>query len=101
MNFLGTFKIELDKKIDNLKTEVDKSFSSDSSIENKKDLNMKFNKIKIFGKNRKLEEDKYLVYKNMEDINNLEHKFNNMGKNDIKMSSQTFNYKFHDMKRQL
>lgn len=97
---LDSFKNELDKKLDNLKTEVDKSFSSDSSIENKKDLKT-FNKIKNFGKNRKLEEDKYLVYKRMEDINNLEHKFNNMVKDDIKMSSQSFNYRFHDMKRQL
>jgi hypothetical protein len=55
----------------------------------------------MFGKQQKQEDDdKYFVYKRMEDLNNLEHRFN-LGRDDKAISSQKFNYKYHDMKRQL
>ena len=92
-------KIDIEKKKDNLNLKTEESYCSDSSNDTKKN-SKKLRKIKTFGKNKKLEEDKYLVYKRIEELNNLEHKFN-VAKDEKKMSSQKFNYRFHDMKRQL
>lgn len=66
----------------------------------KKNYKSKSLKKDIFGKSNRIEHDKYNVYKRMEDLNNLEHKFN-VGRDEKKMSSQRFNYRYHDMKRQL
>lgn len=88
----------MEKKKESLKTE--ESYYSSSPEDNNPKAKSKSTKKNYFGKNKKLEEDKYFVYKRMEDLNNLEHKFN-VGRDEKKMSSQKFNYRFHNMKRQL
>lgn len=58
----------------------------------------------MFGvKNKRQEKsDRYEVIRRMEDLNKLEHRYN-FGKEDntIAVSNQKFNYRYHDMKRQL
>jgi hypothetical protein len=63
----------------------------------------KSNSGQIFGKQQKLDDgDKFFLYKRMEELSNLEHRFN-LGRDDKNKgeNSQKFNYKYHDMKRQL
>lgn len=65
----------------------------------------KFNKIKIkkktnkFGK-EKHDVDKFVLYKGMENLNNLEHKFH-QDRDEKAVSNAKFNFKFHNIKRQL
>lgn len=53
----------------------------------------------MFGKEKK-DVDKYFVYKRMEDLNNLEHKYH-QDREDKLVSDNKFSFKFHNMKRQL
>ena len=65
----------------------------------------KFNNIKIKKKNdffakEKRDLDKFVLYKGMENLNNLEHKFH-QDREDKAVSNVKFNYKYHNIKRQL
>jgi len=53
----------------------------------------------MFGK-AKNDVDKFLVYKRMEDLNNLEHKFH-QDREERLVSNTKFNFRYHNMKRHL
>ena len=80
------------ENINNIKTE--ESFSSESEEVTKPNFKIKSMTNNYFGKNKnkKLDEDKFFVYKKMEDLNNLEQKFN-IGRDEKKMSSQKLSAK--------
>ena len=102
---LGSFKKEnekKEKKPEKLK-QIDESYASNSSEEKKINTKKKSKSVQMFGKHQKLDDgDRNFVYKRMEDLNNLEHRFN-LGRDDKDKGDncQKFNYKYHDMKRQL
>lgn len=53
----------------------------------------------MFGK-EKHDADKFFIYKRMEDLNNLQHKFH-QNNEENQVSDAKFNFKFYNMKRQL
>jgi len=53
----------------------------------------------MFGKEKR-DVDKFFVYKRMEDLNNLEHKFH-QDKEEQLVSNTKFNFRYYNMKRQL
>ena len=78
----------------------DDSYFSDSEDDNKKKVKTKkLKKMNMFGK-EKMDADKFFIYKRMEDLNNLEHKFH-QDKEEIQVSDTKFNFQFYKTKRQL
>lgn len=79
---------------------MDDSYFSDSEGDNKKKIKTKkLKEMNIFGKEKR-DVDKFFIYKRMEDLNNLEHKFH-QDKEEKQVLDTKFNFKFYTMKRQL
>ena len=87
------------QNFDKNKNKEDSYFSSSADENNINSHNIKVKKKNIFGKEKR-DVDKFFVYKRMEDLNNLEHKFH-QDKEDKLISNSKFNFKYYNMKRQL
>lgn len=97
------------KKSDN---EIRKKYNSGTKInedsyfsEPEEDNMKKFNNLKINKKNNKFGKekrnlDRFVLYKGMENLNDLEHKFH-QDRDDKAVSSVKFNFRYHNIKRQL
>jgi len=80
--------------------------NEDSYYSEPEEDNMKkFNNIKILKKNNMLgkekrDVDRFVLYKGIENLNNLEHKYH-QDRDDKAVSSEKFNFRYHNIKRQL
>jgi len=79
---------------------MDDSYFSETECENSKKIRKKkLKKINMFGKEKR-DTDKFFVYKRMEDLNNLEHKFH-QNKEEKNVPDTKFDFKLYNTKRQL
>ena len=82
------------------KINEDSYYSEPEEGNMKKFINIKAKKKKnMFGKEKR-DVEKFEFYKGMEHLNNLEHKFH-QDKDDKAVSSVKFNFRYHNIKRQL
>lgn len=104
IKFLASFRKsenEIRAKYEKSNKDFEDSYYSDSEDDNiKKFSNIKMKKNKNRFGQEKRDVDKFFVYKCMEDLNNLEHKFH-QDKNENSVSNGKFNFRYYNMKRQL
>ena len=98
--FIFFYFLESSNKNDSSKVHknLNDSYFSESETRRNKN-NLKLKKSNMFGSERK-DLDKFFVYKRMEDLNNLEHKFH-QDKDDKIVTNHKFNHRYHNLKRQL